>query len=215
MISDAQAGYGKLFDEALFDKMYADFESWRINDFIKQMNTVKHKGRVLDFVRGLRLSAHLIYIVRDLLSHTDLEASWGHLLDQNGVFCSCECDVIIHHKGYHARWNGTDNPIMDFRFIEQQKAVAVISCKSRLKSRSQIDKKYCESMRPFVQKVWLFAECCGPRNADSIRAEALRLGYEKFWHLYTYGEKSGATEPNRIGWREFAEEVRKLSSVMP
>ena len=104
---------------------------------------------------------------------------------------------------------------MDFRFIKQQEAVVVISCKSRLRWKSEIDGEYYESMRPFVKRVWLFVECYEPMKVDSIREEALRLGYEKFWHLYTYDEESDITEPNRIGWKKFAKEVRKLSSVMP
>ena len=97
---------------------------------------------------------------------------------------------------------------MDFRFIEQQKVVAVISCKSYLRS-SKIDKEYCESMKPFVEKIWLFAECCGPRSAKTIQKKALDFGYEKFWYLYAWSKKRGQVL-NRNGWNEFVEEVRKL-----
>lgn len=209
MNNNKQTGHGKLLCEEPFNAMYADFLNWRMSDFRKQLRVTKEKGGVLPFVRGLRLSAHLIYAIRNILSGTNLDANWGHLLDENRIFCSCECDVIIHRKGHFARWNGTEKPIMDFRFIEQQKAVAVISCKSRLKSRNEIDREYCESMKPFVERIWLFAECCGPRNVESIREEALKSGYEKFWYLYTWSEKRGS-KPNMDGWNEFVEEVRKL-----
>jgi len=202
-------GYGRLLCEEPFIKMYADFSSWRMSDFVKQLEATKEKGRVLPFVRGLRLSAHLIYAVRDILSGTGLEANWGHLLDKDRVFCSCECDVIIHRSGYFARWDGSIHPVMDFKFIKQQDAVVVISCKSLLRSRAEVDREYCELMKPFVKRVWLFAECCGPRSANSIREQALRCGYEKFWYLYTWTEGT-EPEPNRGGWNEFVEEVEKL-----
>ncbi len=208
MNNNPQTGHGRLLCEEPFNMMCADFSSWRMNDFIRQLEATKHKGRILPFVRGLRLSAHLIYAVREILSGTDLEVNWGHLLDEDSVFCSPECDVIIHRKGHLRRWNGTDNPIMDFRFIEQQKAVAVISCKSYLRL-SKIDKEYCESMKPLVEKIWLFAECCGPRSAKTIQKKALDFGYEKFWYLYAWSKKRGQ-KLNRNGWNEFVEEVRKL-----
>ncbi|MBT9138685.1 MAG: hypothetical protein DDT30_01192 [Dehalococcoidia bacterium] len=198
----------RLLCEDPFWKMYGDFTHWRIDPFIRQLETKKQKGRILPFVRGLRLSAHLIYAIREILSGSGLTANWGHLLDKSNTFCSCECDVIIHHNGHIGRWDGTEKPIMDFRFIEQQKAVAVISCKSYLRS-GDIDREYCELMKQFVNKIWLFSECCGPRSAQNIRSRALEYGYEDFWHLYTWSRQTDP-EPNKIGWNKFVEEVRKL-----
>ena len=210
MSDDLQNGnIVRLLDEEPFMKMFSDFSHWRIDTFIRQMEARRSKGRVLPFVRGLRLSAHLIYTIRKILVGTGLTANWGHLLDHSGNFCSCECDVIIHCVGPVRQWNGTPDPIMDFRFIEQHLAVVVISCKSRLKSRSEIDREYCESMKPFVEKIWLFAECCGPRSAKTIQKKALDFGYEKFWYLYAWSKKRGQ-KLNRDGWNEFVKEVRKL-----
>ena len=212
MDSKSPIGYARLLCEQPFRDMYSDFSYWRIDEFIRQLELTRHPGRILPFVRGLRLAAHLIYAIRDILSDTDLEANWGHLLDQKGAHCSPECDVIIHHKGYRRRWNGTEKPIMDFRFIDQQKALAIISCKSYLRS-SKVDKEYCVSMKPYIDKIWLFAECCGPRSAKSIQKKALDAGYENFWYLYTWSKQTAPKE-NPEGWNEFVEEVRKLSCVV-
>ena len=206
MSNNTQVGHGKLLYEELFYRMCADFVGWRMDAFIRQLEATKRKGRVLSFIRGLRLSAHLIYAIREILSGTDLEANWGHLLDKDEVFCSPECDVIIHHRGHIRRWNGTENPIMDFRFIEQEKAIAVISCKSKLES---IDAKYCQSMRPFVKRIWLFAECCDPQQAENLQKRASRHGYENFWYLYGW-TKDVEPDLNKNGWNEFVEEVKKL-----
>jgi hypothetical protein len=174
--------------------------NWRIDNFIRELETKKAKGRILPFVRGLRFSSLLTYAIREILSDTgsDLEANWGHLLDEDGTLCSPECDIIIHHSGHVKRWNGSENPITDFRFVNPQKAVAVISCKSYLES-NKVDKKYCELINPFVQKVWLFSECCGPRSSNSIKSKALESGYDKFWNLYFWSKKT-SPQPNKEGW---------------
>jgi len=200
----------KLLCEEPFWRLYEDFTKWRIDPFIRQLEKGKKRGRILPFVRGLHLSAHLIYAIREVLSGTNLTADWGHLLDKTGSFCSCECDVIIHHKGYKGRWNGNEKPIMDFRFIEQEKAVAVISCKSFLRS-TDIDKEYSKLMEPYIKRIWLFAECCGPRSTKSIENKSKEFGYEKFWHLYTWSKQKNP-EPNQDGWTKFVKEVEKLTS---
>lgn len=212
MNANSLAGHmTRLLREEPFMKMFESFQIWRIDPFIRDMEARRQKGRILPFVRGLRLSALLIYEIRQLLKGTGLTANWGHLVDETDTFCSCECDVIIHREvGEIQRWNGDSNePVMDFRFIEQKSAVAVISCKSYLRS-SGIDTEYCKLMKPFVGKIWLFAECCGPRSAKSIQTKALELGYEKFWYLYTWSKQT-APEPNKYGWNEFVEAVRKLA----
>lgn len=199
---------GRLLYESHYNGLVGDFSTWRVDDFMRQMEATKSRGRILPFVRGLRLSAHLIYTIREILSVTDFTASWGHLLDEEQNFCSAECDIIIHHKGHHTRWNGTSEPIMDFKFIEQERAVAVISCKSFLKS-SHIDREYCKLMKPFVRRIWLFAECCGPKSVENIRNKANKSGYEKFWHLYTWSKKDGLKR-NPVEWNNFVKAVRNI-----
>ena len=105
MDSKPPTGHKRLLCEQPFRNMYSDFSTWRIDEFIRRLELTGHSGRILPFVRGLRLSAHLIYAIRDILSDSDLEANWGHLLDQKGIYCSPECDVIIHRKGYIRKWN--------------------------------------------------------------------------------------------------------------
>lgn len=204
-------GMGHLLREEPFWSMWAEFATWRMDVFIRQLEASKKKGRVLPFVRGLRLSAQLIYVIRDVLSGSGLTANWGHLLDESEAFCSCECDVIIHRDGHIRQWDGSAEPIMDFRFIRQDQAIAVISCKSYLRS-SDVDKEYCKSMKAFVEKIWLFAECCGPRSVESIRKKALERGYEKFWPLYTWSKQKDPV-PNSTAWTDFIREVEKLKQL--
>src|SRR5438552_2708552 len=97
----------------------------------------KYEGDILGFVKGLRLSARVIYFLRERLSPTGLEVNWGHLIDANEQSCSPECDVVIHTKGHMRKWNGSDRPVMDFKFIEATSVRAVVSCKSLLKSIDQ------------------------------------------------------------------------------
>ena len=203
-------GHSRLLLESRFRSMTADFSFWRMDDFIRRLDATKSKGRILPFVRGLRLSAHLIYAIRELLEGTNLTASWGHLLDEEGIFCSPECDIIIHRKdGQLCRWNGNEKPVMDFRFISMKSSLAVVSCKSRL---IQIDKTYAKLMRKFVNRVWLFAECCGPRSFKSLEGKAKKAGYQKFWYLYTWSPKMSPNF-NDDGWCNFVREVKKLINL--
>lgn len=201
--------HGELLLRERFEHMAAEFRSWRICDFIRQLEASKGKGRVLPFVRGLRLSAQLIYAIRELLVGSGLTASWGHLLDEEQKFCSPECDVIIHKEaGRLRRWNGNIEPVMDFRFVLRTEAVVVVSCKSLIRS-GDVDGEYAPEVQKYVDRVWLFGECCGPRSAGSIKEKALSVGYEHFWYLYTWSPKTDE-KFNRTGWQNFVQEVLAL-----
>jgi len=203
-------GHSRTLLESRFRSMTHDFTFWRMDDFIRRLEATKSKGRILPFIRGLRLSAHLIYAIRELLEGTDLTANWGHLLDERGILCSPECDIIIHRKdGQVSRWNGNEKPVMDFRFISMEGSLAVVSCKSRL---IKIDKSYAKLMKKFVKRVWLFAECCGPRSSKSLEESAKKAGYQKFWYLYTWSPKS-MPKFNTDGWFNFVSEVKKLKNL--
>lgn len=193
-----------------FMKIFGEMQTLRLDPFMREHEAKKTHGKILPFIRGLRFSALLTYAIRAILSGTELQANWGHLLDKDGHLCSPECDIIIHRKEHDAiRWNGeNEDPIMDFRFVKQEDAVVVISCKLHIES-SNVDAEYCPAMKSFVEKVWLFAECCGPRSGKSIKNKALKLGYDDFWHLYSWSEKK-EPEPNKEGWMDFAEELKKL-----
>ncbi|MFT3886514.1 MAG: hypothetical protein QM724_14155 [Flavobacteriales bacterium] len=170
----------------------------------------KNVGKVLPFVRGLRFSALLIYAIREYLSGTDLTASWGHILGKDEVYCSRECDIIIHKKGHVHKWNGTKKHIMDFRFIEASKVKAVISCKSLVRA-SNIDKTYCDDMKKYVKRVWMFAECCSPRDAAVLNEKAKALGFKDCFYMYTWTRKNGTISKNDDGWVDFAKKIKKLS----
>jgi len=148
----------------------------------------KYEGDILGFVKGLRLSARVIYFLRERLSRTELEVSWGHMLDSNEQSCSPECDVIIHTKGHLRKWNGSgnDSPVMEFKFIEASSVRAVVSCKSLL---TAIDKDYPSDLKAFgVENVFLFAECCREAHLPRLREKAAAAGYRGLWCLYCADE---------------------------
>jgi len=144
----------------------------------------KREGDILDFVRGLRLSAGVIYFLRERLSSTDLEVNWGHLLDQGESSCSPECDVIIHTKGHVRKWNGNEKPIMDFRFVSAANVRAVVSCKSQLRATG-IDRAYPKDLKKYgVKNIFLFAECCDETQFPGLRKKAREAGYCGLCCLY-------------------------------
>lgn len=206
-------GYKRNFQKEKYDTIKAQLLNYRLDPFIraKESEPGANKGLIFPFARGLRFSALLIYTIRESLSGSDLEVNWGQIIDDDGNYCSGECDIIIHKKGHYSKWNGNDsgNHIMDFRFIEKEKAVAVISCKSYL-TKSTIEEAYCKNMLNFVDRVWLFAECCGPESVDLIKEESKKVGYENFWYFYTWNRTSGDTIDDIDGWINFIEEVNKL-----
>ncbi len=203
-------GHARLLLETPFNSMVGEFSNWTMSDFIRQLEARKSKGRVLSFIRGLRLSAQLIYAIRGVLVGSDLTANWGHLLGEDGMLCSPECDIIIHKIGGQiGRWNGNKDPVMDFRFISMAHAIVVISCKSQVKS---IDREYPKLIKKYAKKVWLFGECCGPRSTKSLSQKAKLAGYEHFWHLYTWSPKTEA-DYNKEGWIDFVSKVQKLKEL--
>jgi len=165
----------------------------------------KYEGGILGFVKGLRLSAGVIYYLKQKLSQTNLEVSWGHLLDHKEASCSAECDVIVHSKGSVQKWNGTDHPIMEFKFVGIAQARAVISCKSQLTS---IDKKYPEALKKFgVKKVFLFAECCKATRFPKLRDAAKKAGYADVCCLYLTDPTGGFVEVDERMYVDFGNKV--------
>jgi hypothetical protein len=162
---------------------------------------------ILGFIRGLRLSARLIYAIRDHLSSTDYEVDWGHLLTNQGDYCSPECDIIIHKRGFVREWNGNRNPIMNFKFINCEDAVAIISCKSQI---SSVDKNYCPNMKPYVDTVLLFAECCEPRAIKGLKRSAQKAGYKGFWYLYACDHKTMECTIDENEWMDFLAILGKI-----
>ncbi|OHB98500.1 MAG: hypothetical protein A2W74_04450 [Planctomycetes bacterium RIFCSPLOWO2_12_38_17] len=181
-----------------FRGLKEELSEWRIQG---QQDT-----GILGFVRGLRLSARLIYAIRHHLSFSGYEVDWGHLLTQEGDYCSPECDIIIHKQGYVRQWNGNHDPVMNFKFISCQDAVAVISCKSSIAS---VDKTYTKAMGPYVNKVFLFAECCEPRAVKRLKKSALTAGYEGFWYLYAC-DKTMQCTVDENEWINFLDVLKKL-----
>lgn len=187
----------------------AELQSFRSYPPLVKRADGKYEGDILGFVKGLRLSARLIYFLRNRLSSTNLDVSWGHLI-ANHESCSPECDVIIHAKGHVGKWNGNAHPIMDFRFVEAEKALAVISCKSSLKT---IDKTYPKKLKKFgVDAVFLFAECCGEKQFVRLEKRALAAGYRGLWCLYLVQDGGPFTTPETM-YIDFGRAV--LEAVAP
>ena len=197
-------GIGDRLDLESYHQICAGLWQWRMDDFIRELE----EGKILGFVRGLHFSAQLIYAIRDIISEIGLKADWGHLLDKTKKYCSRECDIIIH-RGKRNQWNGHKNPVMDFKFVEQDKTVAVISCKSYLRSGG-VDKSYVKCLEPFVEKVWLIAECCEPKHVEAIAKQAQDAGYQNFWYMYKWSRETAGQEKNESGWLDFVKQLRKL-----
>lgn len=203
------------FQQETYNTIRAKLNSYRLDSYIRQLETKKGKGKgnIFPFARGLRFSALLIYTIRQVLSGTNLTANWGQIIDNDGDTFSNECDIIIHSKNKEEKkWNGdgNGNHIMDFYFINQTDVKAVISCKSYLRS-AEIEVDYCNSIKNFCPKIWLFTECCGHRSTISIRKKAVEIGYENFWTLYTWNKKDGSDREAFDNWKHFVEQLKALS----
>ncbi len=195
-----RVGVGVTLRLSDFERLAGELACWRATEDLKIIEAAKGSAVVLPFVKGLRFSAQLIYILRSELSHTDLEVDWGHLLDAGERSCSPECDVIIHRRGHVRKWNGHDHPIMDFRFVRHVDAVAVVSCKSYARD---IDADYARKLRPYVRHVFLFAECCATGKVDQLKHRAKQAGYAGFWPLYTLDDETESQTKDPAQWRDF------------
>ena len=193
-----------------FHALKEELSQWRIDPQIQEMERERRGGIVLGFVRGLRISARLIYAIRDHLSSFDLKVDWGHLLTQEGNSCSPECDIIVHLPGYERVWNGHSNSIMDFKFINCRSAVAVISCKSFMRT---VDRGYCERMRPYIDNVLLFAECCEPNAVRRLKRSAESAGYKGFWYLYACNQNTSECTVDEMQWINFIQTLKSLGRV--
>jgi hypothetical protein len=209
-------GYSNLLIKQRYNIIKGELETYRLDDFTRTLdkNQGRNKGAILPFIRGLRFSALLIYEIRKTLNGTPLKVTWGHILDEHGAYCSSECDIIIYKGGFHTQWNGNGSDcVMDFRFIEKKNAIAVISCKSFLK-KAKIEKEYCTNMKNFVDKVWLFAECCEPLSSKRIETATKSIGYEHYWHLYTWDRKTDDTYDCLDKWKHFIDTVKELAETV-
>ncbi len=203
-----RTGVGAILEMEEFERLAGELRPWRKSDDLEVIEKAKGSALVFPFVKGLRLSARLIYILRAHLSETNLEVDWGQLLNDQGDSCSPECDIIIHHKGFHREWNDHKNPVMHFRFIKGEKAVAVVSCKSYA---DRVDTGYAKKLHHYVKNVLLFAECCAPGRVNSLRKKAKAAGYTGFWHLYTYDDKSGSCINDPDTWTDFLRTVISIT----
>ncbi len=194
-----------------FLALAAEFAGWRTSPAIVLPEAESDSGTILGFVQGLRLSAKLIYELRELLRETSLKAHWGQVLDRHNRSFSRECDVIIHSGHSTNRWNGGKKPVMDFAFVRYDRVRAVISCKSKLTAKDSLDHEYCESMSRYVGRIYLFAECCEDVDIEVMRRRAIKAGYHGFWALYTLPRGSQEWLADEPGWMAFVKTVHALA----
>ncbi len=197
-------GVAAILRIARFQRLFGDLKTWRISDDLKVLEAAKGSALVLPFVKGLRLSAQLTYMLRTELSQTDVEVDWGHLLDNKGESCSPECDIIIHFRGHVDEWDGNTRPVMHFKFVSCERALAVISCKSYAKD---VDAEYIQKLKPYVKHVFLFAECCAPNKVALLRKKARAAGYAGFGYLYAFDEKRAEYIHDEKEWLDFLDAV--------
>ncbi len=195
-----------------FHGLVGELAKWRTNPEIVLADAKKSKGRILGFVKGLRFSARVAYLTRDILAGSDLHVSWGHLVDTTGSSCSPECDIIVHPPGFIQKWNcGGKHPIMDFKFIKSTEARAVISCKSWAHS---VDTKYCKAMKPYkIGCIYLVAECCDPKALPRLEMQARRAGYSGFCSLYTIKKGESMFSVNEAGILKFVKSIQGLMAM--
>jgi len=202
--SKRRRGVGAILRMASLRRLCGELQDWRSDDDLKVLQAAKGSAVVLPFVKGLMLSAKLIYVLRGELSEMGLEVDWGHLLDDKEESCSPECDIIIHEKGHAGQWNGDEDPVMNFKFIKRSAAVAVISCKSG----PTVDKEYATNLRPYVKNVFLFVECCAPDKVASLHKKAKGAGYAGFGYLYGFDSKTGIITTDPKAWLSFLDTVK-------
>ena len=192
-----------------FYGLAGELAKWRMSPDIVLADEKRSKGRILGFVKGLRFSARVAYLVRDILAGANLHVSWGHLVDMRGTSCSPECDIIVHPPGFIQKWNcGGKHPIMDFKFIKCTDARAVISCKSFARN---VDMDYFKSMKPYkIGCVYLVAECCNPKDLLRLERQAKGAGYAGFCSIYTIKKGASTFSVNEPGILEFVTAMRKL-----
>lgn len=191
-----------------FHALKEELSQWRVDPQIQEMEREKSGGIILGFVKGLRLSARLIYAIREHLSSFALEVDWGHLLTEDGNSCSPECDIIIHSPGCEREWNGHKQGIMDFKFISCQKTIAVISCKSFIKT---VDRKYPQKLKSYVDKIILFAECCEPNAVNRLKTSAKTAGYVGFWYLYACNQTTCQCIADPDQWMDFLGTLKSIA----
>jgi hypothetical protein len=192
-----------------FADVRSKLEIYRFNEELLQA-----KHQVLSYVQGLRFSALLIYSIRKILAATDWTASWGVVLGCDGR-PSPECDIILHGKEKHDyAWNGGaggDQPIMDFRFVASAEARLVISCKSTLSSINKNIRRDARGLRPFVDRIWLFAENCDATKVKKLTKDAQDAGYERMWYLYGLQNPEQCRADDQARWCKFAGELKRLA----
>jgi hypothetical protein len=204
--SHTRARFGKVLKVEQLTGLTAELQKLRSNPPLVKRSDGKYEGSILGFVSGLRLSARLIYFLRERLSSTGLDVNWGHLLDHKQDSCSPECDVVVHTKGHVREWNGSKDPIMNFKFIEAQNVRAVVSCKSTVRA---IDKAYPKDLEKHgVENIFLFAECCQDAHFSRLRKAARRAGYRGLWCLYLTQE-DGSFKTDESMYVAFGDAVHK------
>jgi hypothetical protein len=207
--SAAKISFGAALSVEQLESLTSELQRLRDHPPLTRREGGTYEGDILGFVKGLRLSARVIYFLRECLSELDCEVSWGHVLNAEEQSCSPECDIIIHSRGHVREWNGGKHPVMHFKFIRAERVHAVVSCKSKLDS---IDRGYPKKLKPYgIKKVFLFAECLRQDQLDALRAKAKVEGYGGLWCLYftPQGVDGSIISHDQNMYVDFAKAIRK------
>lgn len=213
MDSTAKGLYGAPLALGPLCGLSAELVKWRESNEISAIYQAQSRNRIFDFVKGLRFSAQLIYFIRERLPAHQIAVDWGQLVSEDGTSLSPECDIIIHRNGVFKKWNGDrNNPIMNFAFIKSNSVLAIVSCKSYLRSVGKKHTEYIENIRKVApnKRLWLFAECCAPGRIGKLKADALSAGYNGFWYLYTWDSKRSYSTNDESIWADFIHSLATL-----
>lgn len=160
-------------------------------------------GQILPFVRGLYLSARIIYFIRDVLRSKQLHVNWGHIVHESQIYCSPECDIIIHRLPAMKVWDGR---VLDFHFVDAKHVLAVVSCKSEVAS---VDEDYSKKLLAFgVPQIGLVGEVASRTNFINLRSKAKAAGYVDLWCLALEDAIGrGCDEPTLVEFIKFLESL--------
>ncbi len=99
---------------------------------------------------------------------------------------------------------------MDFKFININTVVGVVSCKAHVSSIDQKHKDYISQMTSFTKNIWLFSEYCNFNTYNKLKTRAKGIGYKDFWCLYEWNEKEAPKVKIDV-WEAFDKKIIALA----
>lgn len=158
------------------------------------------------FARGLIFSSSLLEEISQDMPR-QYSTGWGQIMAENGTL-SREVDVIIYEGTPFHVWKTST---MCFTIVPKDQVKAVMECCEYLVPTKH-HKEHVDNLSIFVQKRYLYAECCWTKRRYTCkrrRQRFLDMGYDDVFYLYRwyYGIDK---EPNERDWFRFLQMVRGL-----